>query len=373
MAAGRLTLRARLTGLYVALFGGASLLVMGASYLLLRGHLERTLPAGAAGDALSSLATQYAVALAGVVLVAVVLGWAAAGRALAPIARITAAARAISRDRLDARIALDGPQDEVRELADTFDAMLDRLQAAFAAQERFVANASHELRGPMTVIRTEAEVALADPDPDPAELRESLEAIVRATERTEGLLEGLLTLATSQRGLARREPVDVADAVRAAAHAVRGEASRAGVDVQVEAGEPAWVDGDRELLRRLVENLLENGVRYNDGHGWVRVRARAAAGRVSVRVENTGAVVAPDAVKRLTEPFERLERRANRRGAGLGLSIVKAVAEAHGGTLAIAPRDGGGLVVELALPARAGARAAGSEGAHVARPLARAV
>jgi signal transduction histidine kinase len=244
---------------------------------------------------MTSLATQYTLALIGVLLIAVVLGWTAAGRALAPIARITAAARAISRDRLDERIALDGPQDELRELADTFDAMLDRLQTAFAAQERFVANASHELRGPMTVIRTEAEVALASPDPDVAEFGESMEAIVRATDRTEGLLEGLLTLATSQRGLARREPVDVGDAVRAAAHAVRGEADRAGVDVQVDVPGPAWVDGDRELLRRLVENLLENGVRYNDADGWVRVRAQSAAGRVTVRVENSGAVVAPDA------------------------------------------------------------------------------
>jgi signal transduction histidine kinase len=318
---------------------------------------------------MTSLATQYTLALIGVLLIAVVLGWTAAGRALAPIARITAAARAISRDRLDERIALDGPQDELRELADTFDAMLDRLQTAFAAQERFVANASHELRGPMTVIRTEAEVALASPDPDVAEFGESMEAIVRATDRTEGLLEGLLTLATSQRGLARREPVDVGDAVRAAAHAVRGEADRAGVDVQVDVPGPAWVDGDRELLRRLVENLLENGVRYNDADGWVRVRAQSAAGRVTVRVENSGAVVAPDAVKRLTEPFERLERRAGRRGAGLGLSIVKAVVEAHGGTLAITPRDAGGLVVEAVLPAGV---AGGSEVAHVARPLARA-
>lgn len=370
MGAGRLTLRARLTGLYVALFGGASVLLLGASYLLLRNQVERTLPGDAADDALSALATQYALALVGVVLIAVVLGWAAAGRALAPIARITAAARTIGRDRLDERIALDGPQDELRELADTFDAMLDRLQAAFAAQERFVANASHELRGPMTVIRAEADVALAAPEPSVQELREATEAIIRATDRTEALLEGLLTLATSQRGLARREPVDVGDAVRAAAHAVRGEASRAGVEVLVDAGAPAWVDGDRELLRRMVENLLENGVRYNDGHGRVRVRAAEGGGRVSVRVENTGVVVAPDAVKRLTEPFERLERRANRRGAGLGLSIVKAVAEAHDGTLQITPREGGGLVVDIALPARA---RSGSELAQVARPLVRAV
>jgi len=346
----RVSLRVRLTALYVGLFGGAALLLIAASYLLLRGHLRRTLPEPLADEALSALAGQYALALSGVLLVAAVLGWIAAGRVLAPLARITSGARAISRDRLDRRIALAGPRDELRELADTFDAMLDRLEAAFAAQDRFVANASHELRSPLTVIRAEAEVALADPDAGVEELRATAEAILHATDRMQALLEGLLTLATSQRGLARRERVDVADAVRAAAHVVAPEARAAGIALEVDGGGSAWVDGDRELLQRLVENLLENGVRNNDEHGLVRASYVTEPERVVLRVVNSGPVVPAEVVDRLVEPFERLGRRADRRGAGLGLSIVRAITEAHGGRLRIAARREGGLDVSVALP-----------------------
>jgi signal transduction histidine kinase len=346
----RVSLRVRLTALYVGLFGGAALLLIGASYLLLRGHLRRTLPAPLADDALSSLAGQYALALAGVLLVATVLGWIAAGRVLAPLARITAGAREISRDRLDRRIALAGPRDELRELADTFDAMLDRLEAAFAAQDRFVANASHELRSPLTVIRAEAEVALADPDAGVEELRAAAEAILRATDRMQALLEGLLTLATSQRGLARREPVDFADALRAAAHAVGPEAREAGVALRVGGGGSAWVDGDRELLQRLAENLLENGVRYNAPGGFVSVHTGARDGAALLRVVNSGPRVAPETAERLLEPFERGGRARDDRGAGLGLSIVRSVAEAHGGRVGLSPRREGGLSVEVVLP-----------------------
>ena len=231
--------------------------------------------------------------------------------------------------------------------------MLDRLQAAFAALERFVANASHELRSPLSVIRAEVDVALAAPDAEPEELREMARAVIRATERTEALLEGLLTLTTSQRGLAGREPVDVAEAVRAAAHAVAPAAASTGVEVHLEARGEAWVDGDRELLRRLVENLLENAVRYNDERGWARVSAAARGDEVRIAVANTGAELPPDAVGRLTQPFERLGRRAGGRGAGLGLSIVEAVTAAHGGRLHFALREGGGLDVEVVLARRA--------------------
>jgi signal transduction histidine kinase len=283
-----LTLRARLTALYGGLFGGAALLLMAASYLLLRGYLRDTLPGNFADDALDELLTQYALAFVGVMLVALALGWAVAGRALAPLRTMTATAREVSQDRLDRRIALAGPRDELRELADTFDAMLDRLQDSFDGQRRFVANASHELRSPLTLIRAEADVALANPDADEAELRAMAEAVRMGTERMERLLEGLLLLARSQRGLARREPLDLAEVCERAAGHVRGEAAAARVELRV-ATHPAPVTGDAELLVRLVENLLENGVRHNrPGAGWRRERPRGRAGRPCSRSPTPG-------------------------------------------------------------------------------------
>ena len=208
--------------------------------------------------------------LLGATLLSVALGWAMAGRVLAPLSRMTATARAISEERLDRRIALDGPRDELRELADTLDAMLDRLGEAFEAQRRFVANASHELRSPLTVIRTEADVALADPDAGPDELRAMGEAVLAATEQTDALLESLLVLARSQRGLEHTERVDLADAAaRSAARVVEAEAEERGIELRLDAvGGPA-VTGDRHLLERLIGNLLENGVRHNHPGGFV--------------------------------------------------------------------------------------------------------
>ena len=323
---------------------------MGASYLLLRGYLRDTLPGNFADDALDELLTQYALAFFGVMLVALALGWAVAGRALAPLRTMTATAREVSQDRLDRRIALDGPRDELRELADTFDAMLDRLQDSFDGQRRFVANASHELRSPLTLIRAEADVALANPDADEAELRAMAEAVRGGTERMERLLEGLLLLARSQRGLSRREPLDLAEVCERAAGHVRGEAAAARVELRVRTA-PAPATGDTDLLGRLVENLLENGVRHNRPGGWVAAgTATGPDGEAMLEVSNSGPRVDPDSVRRLTEPFERLGRRADGRGAGLGLSIVRSVVDAHGGELAITAREAGGLAVRITLP-----------------------
>ncbi|MBI5105819.1 MAG: HAMP domain-containing protein [Solirubrobacterales bacterium] len=344
-------MRARLTAVYALVFVLAMAAVLLVSYLLMRGHLQRTLPDADADSVLHQLARQYGLALLGALLLAVALGWLAAGRLLAPIRAITRTARRVSDERLEERIALQGPRDELRELADTFDAMLDRLQGALDGQRRFVANASHELRGPLTVIRTEAEVTLADPDASPAELREMGEAVLEATERTENLLDGLLVLARSQRALLRQDPVDLAVAARRAVSEAADAASAAHVRVRL-ATCPAPVRGDEALLVRLVGNLVDNGIRYNASGGDVDVRTEARDGHVCVRVENTGAVVPADKVELLTQPFERLGRRADGRGAGLGLSIVRAVAEAHGGALRLRARDGGGLVAEVELPAR---------------------
>jgi signal transduction histidine kinase len=321
------------------------------SYWLLGRQFDRTLTPARASDALADVRLQYVAAFVGTVLLAAAVGWLVAGRVLAPLTRITGTARRVSEEHLDERIPVEGPRDELRDLAETLNSMLDRLTESFEAQRRFVANASHELRSPLTVIRSEAEVALANPEPDVTELVAMGEAVVAASRRTEALLASLLILARSQRGLLRSEPVDLAAAARAAAMLVEREAAAESVRVRVE-GEPLVVAGDPGLLERLVANLIENGVRYNRPGGSLDVRIEpAAGGEALVRVENTGPPVDPDAARRLAEPFQRLDRSADGRGAGLGLSIVRAVCEAHGGSLEITPRETGGLIVSVRLPA----------------------
>jgi signal transduction histidine kinase len=348
-----MTVRARLTALYVVVLVAATAAVLGVSYGLMADHLRATLPSAAADDVLSRLASQYGIAIVGTALLAVAVGWAAAGRLLRPLTTITATARRVSDERLGERIELGGPHDELRELADTFDAMLERLQESMESQRRFVANASHELRSPLTVIRTEADVALADPDADVAELRRMGETVLEATDRTEALLDGLMVLARSQRGLVHRRPLDLATAAHRAAGEASAAARAAGVELRVDTRE-APVVGDDPLLVRLVGNLVDNAVRYNAGGGSVDVTTGRQNGSAHVRVTNTGPRVPEDAVERLTEPFERLGRSADGNGAGLGLSIVRAVAEAHGGTVSIAAPPGGGLDVTVELPARQG-------------------
>ena len=344
-----LTVRARLTLLYALLVGVSTGVLLLVSYWLLARHFDRTLSEALARDALDEVAAQYLIALAGVVLLSVALGWALAGWLLAPLKRISGTARRVSEERLGERIPVTGPEDELRELAETLNSMLDRLADSFEAQRRFVANASHELRSPLTVIRSEAEVALANPEPDLAELRAMAESVAQATRRTEALLASLLILARSQRGLLHSEPLDLADAVRVSADLLARDARTEGVRMDLDLG-PAPVHGDAALLERLAANLIENGVRYNRPGGYVAIRTRAADGAVELIVENSGPPIERDAAERLAEPFERLERRAEGRGAGLGLSIVRAVSEAHDGTLQIEPRPGGGLVVAVRLP-----------------------
>lgn len=370
----RISIRARLTALYAALFLVAGAVLLGISYWLVARHFDRTLPGAVAGGALAELRGQYVLALAGTTLVAVALGWIVAGRVLRPLAEITATARRVSQDRLDERLALDGPHDELRELADTFDGMLDRLGAAFASQRRFVANASHELRTPMTVLRAEVEVTLADPGASVADLRAMGETVRDAVVECEALLEGLLVLARSQTGVERRSVVDLAAAARRSA----GLAGDEDVALTVAAEAPVLVDGDTALLARMVANLVENAVRHNEPGGWAAVQARTTGGWAEIVVTNSGAVVPAAAAARLLEPFQRLARHGDGRpGAGLGLSIVRTVAEAHGGEVALAPRPGGGLCVAVRLPATSPAsapepvpRAAGA--AADRRPLATA-
>ncbi|HVM26892.1 MAG TPA: HAMP domain-containing sensor histidine kinase [Mycobacteriales bacterium] len=277
-----------------------------------------------------------------------------AGRVLRPLQDITATARRLSAERLDARIALAGPQDELRELADVFDAMLDRLQGSFEAQRRFVADASHELRTPLAVMRTEVDVALADPDASTEDLRAAALVVREATERADRLVDSLLLLARGDRlqvdGLPYRERVELPDLAAAALSEVEPEVAARGLQV-ASARAPAGVLGHRVLLERLAGNLVENAVRHNVDGGWLRVDTGTVEGRARLQVASSGPVVPPAEVEQLFEPFRRHgTARTARRGAGLGLAIVRAVAAGHGGTVRAAAPPEGGLVVTVDLP-----------------------
>ncbi len=348
----RWPLRARLTALYTALFTASSAVVLSVAYGLMDGHVSRTLPARLADPILDEIALQLIFVLVGTTLLAGAIGWVAARRALRPIHAVTAAARRVSDERLDERLALTGPQDEVRELADTFDAMLERLESSITAQRRFVANAGHELRTPLTAIRTEVDVTLDDPNADRDELREMGERVLAGTDELNDLLDGLLVLARSQRGIDRRAAVELGAAIRRVVDELPMPDDRT---VTIDPpSRPVEVWGDGALLRRVVANLIDNGLRYNHPDGWVRVtlETETSAGQrwVTLRVANSGPVIAVDDVARLTEPFERLGRHGGG-GSGLGLSIVQAVVAAHGGGLSITAPPTGGLVVDVVVPA----------------------
>jgi signal transduction histidine kinase len=283
-------------------------------------------------------------------LLAGLLGWAFSGRVLRPLRAITTAARTASRENLDQRLALSGPPDELKELADTFDGMLARLDAAFASQQRFVANASHELRTPLTEMRTLIDVTQTEPgrpatQPDPV-----LASVRTAVDRSEELIEALLTLARSDRGLGETEVVDLPTAVEDAID----QAATAAAARQVTIGtllQPAQVTGDRVLIERLVTNLIDNAVRHNVPGGWVQAATRCGTGFAQLAITNSGEPIPPDEVNGLFEPFRRLSGRAGSQpGTGLGLSIVASVARAHGGRAEAHARPGGGLDVQIRLP-----------------------
>jgi signal transduction histidine kinase len=293
---------------------------------------------------LGALLTTSGIALGIMAFVSIGLGWLMAGRALRPVRTMSARARGISERNLHERLALDGPNDELKELGDTFDGLLARLEKAFESQRRFAANASHELRTPITLERTLVEVALADPHASIDSLRETCERVLAASEQQERLIESLLTLARSQRGLDRREDLDLG---AIAGEIVQGVSSN-GVRVESELGD-ACTTGDPALVERLVANLLDNALHYNQSHGWVRAWTGLRDGRPTLRVVNTGPVISPDQAAVLAEPFRRLngERTGHKDGLGLGLSIVGAIATAHDADLHLTPRPSGGLEVEV--------------------------
>lgn len=285
-------------------------------------------------------------------MIAFVAGYAMAGRVLRPLGRITRTAREVASSDLHRRIELDGPDDELKELADTFDDMLDRLDRSFDSQRRFVANASHELRTPLAINRTLLEVQLSDPAASP-DLQQLGKTLLATNERSEQLVEGLLLLARSENELTDRRTVELSEVAGRALEQTRAEADRREVEVRSTLT-PAVVGGNGVLLERLALNLLQNAVRYNTPGGWVEITtAEVPGGGGELVVSNTGPVVPGYELEHIFEPFRRVkgaDRTRSDKGVGLGLSIVRSVVRAHGGTIEATPRAGGGLVMRVRIP-----------------------
>jgi signal transduction histidine kinase len=374
----RWTIRLRLTLLYGALFLAAGALLLTITYVLvahalpfvqppsppdLTGPIQKPpvpdVPAPGldlqdqlgrqrAKD-LRQLLTASGLALAIMTVVSVGLGWLMAGRALHPLRAMTASAREISARNLHQRLDVQGPDDEIKDLADTFDGLLGRLEAAFEAQRGFVANASHELRTPLTLERSLLEVALADPDATATELRATCERVLAGNQHQERLIEALLTLARSQRGLDRRQDLDLAAVAGPLLGPARAQAAANGLRITADLG-PAPALGDPRLVERLVANLVDNALRHNVTDGRVGVWTGTHTGQPALRVTNTGPIIPPGQVEALFQPFRRLAagRTSQDAGLGLGLSIVAAIAAAHDAELHAHPLPEGGLDVRVA-------------------------
>ena len=382
----------RLTLLYTTLFAACGAVLVIVTYALLSHNLQDAAPdikatnaaiatqqcvaeqtaknAVAAGDAKAKCAALYAngvkagakaqrnstlndlllyslITLGGVTVLAAGLGWYAAGRILRPVHQLTAAARQASEQNLSHRLALQGPRDELRELADTFDDMLARLDDAFTAQRQFIANASHELRTPLTVMRTSIDVVLGKAKPTPDELTSMAVDVRASVDSAEALISALLTLARSERNPAASEALDLATITE---DALEGRApSQLTILTTLDA---APVTGDAVLLERLVYNLIENAEQYNVPGGTIAISTSNIDESSSLRVVNTGPVVPSAQVDRLFLPFTRVRDRTRHEGFGLGLALVQAIATAHHGTVTANAIPTGGLDVTVQLPRR---------------------
>ena len=303
---------------------------------------------------LHQLEIESAIALAIMAIISALLGWYVAGRVLRPLRTITAAAQEISEANLHRRLALPGPRDELRTLADTIDGLLERLQEAFDAQRRFVANASHELRTPLTAVRALLEMAISDPHATVETFRETCREALEESEQQEQLIDALLALAQGQRGLDHRDPADLAVIVDEVVRTHRADAEARHLHLGVVL-QSAPIAGDQRLIARLVSNLVQNATRHNNPDGDVDVRVGTRAGQAYLTVDNTGPVVPPDEVERLVQPFQRLtpDRLGHHEGFGLGLSIVAAIATAHDARLDVRPGEPGGMHIEVTFPAAA--------------------
>ncbi|MBL8599148.1 MAG: HAMP domain-containing protein [Devosia sp.] len=380
------TIRTRLSLLYAGAFFAASVALIAFIYLFLGQVIDqqfmiRTAPGSppleatademdqgrriidvmirrARVDTLQTMLIVSGIIAAIMTVIAGAIGWLVAGQALQPLRDITATARRVADRSLHERIALAGPNDEIKNLADTLDEMLERLDRSFDSQRRFVANASHELRTPLTIARTLIEVALLDEKADD-KIKQLGTTLLAVNKRHEKLTDGLLTLASSEQRAADFHPVDLGEVAGHAVADLQPLADRVGIALETDF-RSGIVMGDAFLLERLVQNLIENGIQYNAPEdGWVRARTRTDAGTVELVVENTGPAIPAYEVPGLFEPFRRLAatdrlagaaRGATVRGAGLGLSIVRSVAHAHGGEVQAIARAGGGLVVRVRLP-----------------------
>jgi signal transduction histidine kinase len=388
---GHLSARSRLTLLYTSLFVVCGAVLVSVTYLLLANNLRNTnttstpqivqkqigqcllnattkgapsndakakcaalyasgVKAGASAQrslTLEHLLLYSALTLAAVTILAAIAGWIVAGRILRPVQQLTAAARAASGHNLCQRLALQGPRDELRELGDTFDSMLERLENAFASQRQFIANASHELRTPLTVMRTAIDVVLAKPHPTLTELVSMSAEVRRAVDQADGLIDALLTLARNEQVRRVAEPVDLSAVVEDVldGRAEPGTTIRCTLD-------NAPVTGDGVLLERLVANLLDNALQYNVPSGIVAISTGTEIRASILRVVNTGSVVPLDQVERLFLPFTRLDDRTRHHGFGLGLALVSSITTVHGGTVTAAAIPTGGLDVTVRIPRR---------------------
>jgi len=387
----RRTVRMRLTALYGALFlvSGAVLLAIASGVVVSSSrvsvaanpasssplqadqarihHLQAQLASAEAqihSGVSHGLLVGSAIALGVMTVVSLVLGWLVAGRVLRPLRAMTTATRRISADSLHERLAMTGPEDELKDLSDTIDGLLARLEGAFAAQRRFVANASHELRTPLTTMRACVDVAVAKPEPVPAPTIALADRLRRELDRVDGLLDGFLALARAQHGDLPGQATLSLEYITAAALAVRARAiSNRRLTVHHAAGhDGTWVAGSQALVCRMVDNVLDNAIGHNRVGGWISVTTGADGRHAHLVVETGGDVLDQEQVSQLAQPFRRLgaDRTGSDHGSGLGLSIVEAIAAAHGGTLDLRARPEGGLRVSIALPLAAAGQLTGA-------------
>ena len=318
---------------------------------------KRAYSAGAASgsqaqreDALRNLLVVSLIGLGVMTVASGGLGWYMSGRVLRPVRVITETARRASEQHLGERLALDGARDELKELADTFDDMLERLDAAFAAQRRFVANASHELRTPLTVMRTAIDVTLAKPSPTARQLTDTAVRVRRSIDQAESMIEALLALAVSDQGKLSTEFTDLATWAEDAIDAAAPEIERLNLNVDAKL-DPAETTGDPQLLERLIWNLVDNAIRHNEPGGWIRLRTGSSGAAVYLEIANSGPFVPDDAVPSLFEPFRRMQARTGARdGVGLGLSIARSVVTAHHATVTASSQPAGGLDISVVIP-----------------------
>jgi signal transduction histidine kinase len=348
------TLRLQLALLYAGVFVALGAALLAVSGLLVRsGSVSVTGGIGSSQNALTGHHFNVGPALvfAGAVMVAVALGWLIAGRFLRPLRKITATARDISASNLSRRLSITGRDDEFAELGETLDDLFTRLEASFQAQRHFVANASHELRTPLTAERTLLQLALADPDATVQTLRSTCQQLLALGHQQERLIDALLTLASSERGIDQWTPFDLAEITGKAIMDRRQQADRRGIRIDT-ALDTATATGDPNLASSLVENLVDNAIRHNLDGGQIEISTATTDGQPTLAIGNTGPVIPPGEVDRLFQPFQRLgaERVGYASGNGLGLAIVRAIADVHGAVLATNARPDGGLEIQVTFP-----------------------